>query len=148
MSPALVTREAQVIRVDRGAAIVELIDSAGCGGCEAKGSCGVGLLGRVFRRKPTRFTISLSEPLSEGDRVTLGLHPGALMFAAVLGFGLPLAGLLLGSTLATLLVPQMSDFAALLGGLAGLVLGLAVVRWRFHRSRNDPRFQPVLLARS
>lgn len=147
MTSSLITREASVVQIDGHHALVELVDTEGCGGCAAKSGCGVGLLGRVFRRRATRFRITVSGPLAVGDRVTLGLHPSALLIAAIVGFGLPLFGLLLGSALGTLAVPHRPDLAGLLGGLGGLLLGLALVRWRFRRSSNDARFQPVLLAR-
>ncbi len=147
MTSTLVTREARVVRIDAASVLVELLDAEGCGGCHAQSSCGVGLLGRVFRRSPSRFILPRSEPLSEGDRVYVGLHPSALLIAAVVGFGLPLLGLLLGSSSAVWLTPGNSDTAALLGGLTGLLFGLASVRWRFRRAQSDARFQPVLLGK-
>lgn len=147
MSSTLVIREAWVVRIDGPSVLVELIDAEGCCGCNARSSCGIGLLGRVFRRSPSRFTLRMSEPLSEGDRVSVGLHPSALMVAAVLGFGLPLSGLLLGSAGTVWLTPGNSDALALLGGLGGLLIGLALVRWRFRRAQTDARFQPVLLGK-
>ena len=145
LSRPLMTRQARVVAIGPRGAHVTLIEGGGCNDCDAGSSCGVGLLGRVFRRSPSRFLISSHPELRVGDDVTLGLHPAALLLASLLGFGGPLLGMLLGGGLAAWLFSANADIPVLLGGGAGLVTGLFFVRRQLARSTNDPRFRPVLI---
>lgn len=140
----LMTRQARVVAIGPRGAHVTLTEG-GCTDCDAGNSCGVGLLGRAFRRSPSRFLIPSHPELRVGDDITLGLHPAALLLASLLGFGGPLLGMLLGGGLAAWLFSANADFPVLLGGGAGLVAGLFFVRRQLVRSTNDPRFRPVLI---
>ena len=98
---------------------------AACARCLDGGGCGMGLLGR---RAEGAVTLTLPSPRPRpagGSNVRLAARPGVLG-AALVGYGLPLAGVLAGA---------LSGPLAAAAGLAAGVLGARLVardrvRWR------------------
>lgn len=116
-----------VISVEGEWITVEVGPLAGCQGCHA---CG-GLLTGGEVAQPRRLSaLRQGFDLAAGDRVTLDTNPGEVSLAAVIIFGLPLAGFFLGlwvtPTWLTSPGATPADWHHALGGGLG-ILGAALV---------------------
>ncbi len=80
--------------------------------------------------------------MSEGDLVELSLPPDNLLRAAVLVYGLPLAGAIGGAALAY--GSGLGDAGAALLALAGVAVGLAAGRMRLRREACLRHFVPTI----
>lgn len=87
----------------------------------------------------------LSGPVVPGARVTLSLPEASIALAAVLGYLVPVIGLLLGAVVAAGLFA--GDLPAVWGAVFGLVAGLIAVRFgsnRFGGSLMAPSVCPSI----
>lgn len=112
-----------VIALDGERATLALPRDA-CAGCGKR--CGIGAL--AAQRSPTLMTIPAPAGLALGDRVALQFSEQALLRAALLGYLLPAALLILGALLGHTALE--GDLGAALGALGGLTFGLWLVRRR------------------
>ena len=136
----MIEQTGRVAEVRSGFAIVETNPRAACGGCRVEGGCGLVGLARLLSQRRDAVRVADHLGLTPGDTVVLGLQAGKLVRAAAAAYGIPLVGLVLGSTLATGV--GVPDGGAALAGGAGLLAGLGWLRLRpLHHVR------PVLLAR-
>jgi positive regulator of sigma E activity len=120
--------QGKVTAVEDGFATVEVEPRPECKGCHA---C-TGLLDgekrsakKQIRAKTDNFKVSI------GDEVILDLHPGEGTVAAILIFGLPIAGFIIGMSLTPwfcqLIGSQISDFWRLIAGFAGMTAAFVLV---------------------
>jgi sigma-E factor negative regulatory protein RseC len=126
--------------VDGGRAWIA-IAVAGCSSCGRKSGCGVGKLAGGGRT--TIVELPAPDGLQPGDRVTVGIAQSAVNRAALLGYLVPAMLIVLGAVAGDLLRP--GDTGAVLGALAGLVIGLAASRIISRHSRR-PSDQLSILA--
>jgi len=120
--------QGKVTAVEEGFATVEVEPRPECKGCHA---C-TGLLDgekrsakKQIKAKTENFRVNV------GDEVLLDLHPGEGTLAALLIFGLPVAGFIIGMALTPWLCQvtghEISDLWRLLAGFAGMALAFALV---------------------
>lgn len=117
---SVVERDGIVIGAHAGLARIRLEPAPGCSGCGSRGTCA------SAAGKQQIVEIRLPEPAPPGARVTLTLPESSVAVAAVLGYLLPIVGLLLGAVNATLVFA--GDLAAVIGAVCGLLVGLLGVR--------------------
>lgn len=112
--------EIGVVRsVDKGLATVEFERSSACGKC---GACG--LLSGTSNRMVT--TVAAPRDIQAGDQVRMVMSDSFFYLSTVLLYGVPLAALVLGVAVGTLLFDsEQPIFPALLG--LGLAAGCYVV---------------------
>lgn len=145
--------ETGVVLVAHGdLAEVECRRQSTCGACGLSGGCGTSLLERYFGRRQQILTVHNTVGAQAGDPVVIGVPEGALLTAAFAAYLAPLitmiGGALLGGWLAGATAMTATNGAELLGGVAGLALGLLWLR-RFGRTQGeDPRYRPVILRRA
>lgn len=129
--------------VDRDADRLTLRFSApeACERCARGDGCGAGNFARLFGRRDTQVVLPAELVVAVGERVRVGLEPGHLALAAVVHYGIALAGFLLGAVAGHAIAGDtpLRDPAALASGLAGLVV---VARWVSPRLR--PTWNPVV----
>jgi sigma-E factor negative regulatory protein RseC len=113
-------------------AIVDVDVEAACPRCAAGKGCGAGLLTGAGRIRRVEAVVGDDMSLAAGDCVEIGLAPANLLRAAMLAYGLPLAGGVGFAGLAYLWAA--GDTAAALAALAGMLLGLMLSRWRLSDS--------------
>ena len=103
-----------------------------CGSCKTTDACQEGLLG--LSAGPRRYRLENRIGARVGDHVQLAVADGTLWRAALASYVLPLllgiAGALIGQSLA-------GDTWAVMGTLAGLGCGLALLRASEIRARDD-----------
>jgi sigma-E factor negative regulatory protein RseC len=135
-TPGLVTR------VEDGLAYVQIgARVAGCGRCHEVGGCGSSLLGGAQSQAPRTYRVPNRIGAQVGDDVLLTIPDGALLKVSLLAYLLPVLLVIAGAALGT----RLSDAMAILGAAAGLVVGMAVLR--FAQSRLIAAREPLLSMR-
>ncbi|MEL6868730.1 MAG: SoxR reducing system RseC family protein [Pseudomonadota bacterium] len=96
-----------------------------CDACERGTGCGAALL----RQRTATNTIVWedAQSLPQVGAALAPRHPRALLHAAAAGYGLPLAGFIVGALVSETVVPN-ADAAALSGAVIGMVCGLVSAR--------------------
>ncbi len=128
---------------DTPSAVVEVITAISCARCAAGKGCGAGLAGGGRKSRRIEAHIALGLDVREGDEVSIELAPRHLLNAALLVYGMPLGGALLGAVIAYSL--GFGDLHAAVAGLLGIAAGIAVARRR--AGREQCRFTPTIVAR-
>ena len=124
-------------------AVVE--QAPACHGC---GGCGAGVLSAFMTRRARHHIFHNALGARVGDHVQLGMAPAAVLYAALLGYGIPLMTLLLGVAAASWVGAASgaaADAVALLGALTGLPFGMWCGR-RLATRYGARRLNPVMLA--
>lgn len=125
---------------------VRVDPQVGCARCESGQGCGQGLIGQLSGRRA--YSVAVEAPASEsvaaGDRVVLGMAPGALLGASFLVYLMPvilMAGL---ATLGEYIHPG-SELVPVLTGGVGLAGGFLAVRHLILNGSAQRRFEPRFL---
>ncbi len=128
-----------VERESGGLVRVEILRTAACDGCHARGACAM-----VFQNR--RVVLTASDPLgaAKGAKVTLELPDGAFLRACATVYLIPLAGLVAGAlatwaALGSTVTASRRDVLAALGALAGVAVGWGIVRILDRRLREGRR---------
>jgi sigma-E factor negative regulatory protein RseC len=138
---------AVVIRLDGKNALVESIQSGGCGNCDSENGCSSSKLSQIFRSKPRRFSVRNECNAQPGSLVQISLQEGVLLHSAILMYILPLVIMLSGALLGAQWPDNMSDsdVYSAIGGLAGLISGFLLVRFMTLRGKFNMSAQSILL---
>lgn len=130
---------------------VQAQPSSACGSCHARSACGQGLLSKYFNQNPGQVLIEnrlpSGDPLSVkvGDEVVIGIQESAVLSGAFFAYLLPLLFVLGFAALSQLLGIQ-SEVQQILLTLAGLFLGLSVVKFVLQGNKKHLRnMLPILL---
>ncbi len=118
---------------DDSASVTVRVDKAvSCARCAAGKGCGAGLTSGAGRALELELRVPDSgSPLRVGDSVQLNLLPGNLLRAALLAYGVPLAGAALAAAMAFAL--GASEPASVTAALAGLMAGMIFSAYRTRR---------------
>lgn len=132
-----ITRDSHGVR-----AVVAVEAAAVCARCASGRGCGAGIF--AARQGVRRLEVAVEEgrDLAEGDAVSIELAPGNVLRAALLVYGLPLAGAAAGAALAYAM--DLGDGGAAATALGGLVAGAVVGRHRLTDDSCIARFTPKL----
>ncbi len=126
-----------VVQVEGQYALVQANQGNGCGQCNGKG-CGTGKLSQLFCSKPRQFQVDNPIRAKVGDEVIVSIQDGAVMRGIGLVYLLPLAflvaGALLGSVMAGQTGPQDGYGAA--GAFIGLIGGFGLAKWLAARQNS------------
>ncbi len=124
-------------------ATLEIERKTACGLCGQTRGCGNSIWGKLFAHQSSAFKAQNKIHAKVGDSVIIGIDESALLKSALLLYILPLVTLFIGAILATQF--SASNSSAMLGALAGLVLGLLWVKGHTTSSRYFKLQQPVIL---
>lgn len=125
----MILERGRVERLEGPSAWVQCSSRSACQRCASGQGCGGGLLGSLLGDRLHRVRVDMREiELRPGDQVELGIREIGLVWAAIIAYLLPLAGLLLGAIAAGAMAGFDSDGFTLAGGLAGLLLAIAASR--------------------
>ena len=135
-----------VIRDAAGArAIVDVDADAVCARCASGRGCGAGILsGRAAGRR-LEVMIEPGLELAAGDVVGIELAPRHVLKAALIVYGLPLAGAVGAAALAYL--AALGDGGAALMAIGGLCAGAMIGRYRLRYDACLARFTPTVTRR-
>ncbi len=146
----------RVVAVEADRAWLEPEQGTSCGGCASAAACGAKGIGTLASRlEARRYAIGRASAsgagidladLSVGDRLVVAIDAGALLKAAGLAYGLPLAAALAAAIVAQEMTG--SDGMALLAAVAGLAAGLGVMKRAAARMAARGALQPRLVRRA
>lgn len=146
----MIEEQAVVVRVDGSRAHLEIERNSPCGLCGATRGCGVSMWGRLFGHHGRSFAVANELGAAEGDRVIVGVDESILLTGSLGVYLVPLVlaclGGLFGSSMAV--SRSASDLYAVIGALAGLLLGLTWARFYAAGSAGAGRYQPTILRRA
>ena len=141
--------EGRVLSVDASVepaqCVVEVAASFHCTRCSAGKGCGAGLLAGHAESHRVDALVASPLVLQAGDRVRLELTADNLLRAAVLVYGVPLVGALVGAALAWWV--GAGDVVAVLLAIACAMAGAAIVHLRLRRRACLRQFTPLVTAR-
>jgi len=123
----VIEQTATVVRREGDLAWVDTRPASACGGCAAAEGCGTGVWVRWFGARRGLLPARDGLGTAPGDRVVIGVPERAFLGGSLAVYLLPLGALLAGAWLAGVLVGT-GDGPVLTGALAGLALGLLLVR--------------------
>ena len=128
--------------VDRadGVHAVIAVAAAVCPRCAEGKGCGAGIFQAGSAERQLEVKVRDGLDLAVNDVVELSLAPDNVLRAALIVYGLPMAGAIAGAACAWAL--GLGDVAAAIFALLGLVLGLATGRWRLRRADCMQEFTP------
>ena len=132
-----------IVRDGRGVtAIVDVESDAICARCASGRGCGAGIFAARAGSRRLEVAVSDSLDLTEGDVVAIRLAPGNVLSAALIVYGLPLAGAAVAASLAYM--ASLGDAAAAATALGGLVAGALIGRRRLRDHSCLARFTPTV----
>lgn len=131
-----------VVRAEAGELWVETQPRSACSQCSS-GGCGTAVVSKLFGARPNRIRVSDSLGAGVGDRVVIGIPDSLLVRAALWAYLAPLLAMLAAAAVAEAL--GVGDAPQMLSALAGLALGLVLVRRVTRWPGAGQRFRPRLL---
>lgn len=140
----MIEERGRVVAVEDGAVWVEVARKSTCSSCSASAGCGQGLMEKLGVGRGRNLVRALCQlHLDVGDPVVIAIREDLLVRGALLLYLLPLVGLFAAALLVQAL--GASEPITVISGLAGLALGLLLVRRRSQRVADNPDLQPVVL---
>ena len=118
--------EVMVSRIEPGQIWVRPRPVSACSRCAGQGCSSVSIA-RLFCQPQREFRVQADRPLAIGEWVTVAVSEGRVLSSALLAYGLPVLGLLLGAAFGTFWPVGQSEFSAVLGGVLGLLCGFAML---------------------
>lgn len=122
----MIEEHAVVTGLDDGQATLEIERRTACGLCGQKRGCGNATWGKLLGHKSHAFTAENPIQANVGDSVVVGVDERAVLSTALLLYGVPLLGLMVGTVLADTFFNN--EFYVILGAIAGLVLSFLWVK--------------------
>lgn len=110
-----------VLRVEDGYAWVDVSIAQGCGRCQEPGGCGGVNIARPFGSAKRLVRVCNDIEARPGEQVGVLVEDGLPLRGAVLVYGFPVLGLMVGAALGTAAASAGSsaDLSALVGAVAG-----------------------------
>ncbi len=118
----------RIVSVAPGHATVMVDAALVCARCAAGKGCGAGLLTGASRSRLIDVSVTPGMDLKPGDDVRLTLAPSHLLRAAVLAYGMPLAGVIIALGIAWIMSRTLNDVLAVTLAICGLVAGALIGR--------------------
>ena len=142
----MIEERAVVKSVSDGQIHVQVVNVGNCPKCAEGNGCGGGLIGRLAGHQRHSVQVTSRVPnLVPGDRVVVGVDPGAVLSASLVVYLLPIIGMVgLGAFAHGPL--QGTDLLVTAFGVTGLGAGLMAVRWQSGRM-DISRYRPEVLRR-
>jgi sigma-E factor negative regulatory protein RseC len=141
----MIEEEAVVAEVEAGRVWVEKVRKSACGSCQQ--SCTSAVVGDFMGESTVRLPVISCIDVAPGDRVLIGVREDALLKGSLAVYLLPLVGLfagaILGKAMGSFFFSVTSDFAAIIGGLLGLIGTIAFLKFAMGISQD--KLQPVVL---
>jgi sigma-E factor negative regulatory protein RseC len=144
----MILETGKVVAVESDGLWVETIQKSACEVCVAEKGCGQKFLSKLAG-KTTSIRVLLNsqsqKKYSVGQSVTIGIPEDVIVLASLLVYLVPIFAAVAG---ASLVGSEMGggDLQSIAGALTGLLLGGWLVRIHSKKSRNDPRYNPVLVS--
>jgi len=132
----------QILSLADSTATVSVDIGTACARCRAGKGCGAALLQDPDRRVNIDVELPADAGFRVGDRISLTISPIYLLRAAILAYGVPLAGILAALATASVFGGISGDGQAVLYALGGLAAGLLASRRLLRNERVCRQFVP------
>ena len=139
----MIVETGTVVALESDALWVETIQKTACEACVAQKGCGTRVLSKLTG-KTNRIRVLAEHPcdeLSIGQDVSIGIPEDVIVKGSMLVYILPVICAVAGAWLGG----SSGDMAAIVCSVIGLLLGGLIVSLHSKKTRNDLRYQPVLL---
>jgi len=142
----MIEEEAVVTHTEAGQVWVEKPRKSACGGCSQ--SCASAAVGQYLGTPMVRLQVFSPIEVHVGDRVMLGIQEDAIVKGSFYAYLIPLVGLFLGAILGDIVASSLisaisNDGASAFGGVTGLILSFAFLKFAGVLSRD--KLHPVIL---
>lgn len=127
----MIEQKATVVTDEKGTNWLQAERTTTCSQCSAKKACGTGMLSDHVGKRFSRIAIVNNAELTAGQTVDLAIPERALLKGAFLVYILPLLAMFAFAGIAN--VFQLGDFAELILGGAGLLVGFLFARHRLNK---------------
>ncbi|MGS2718202.1 SoxR reducing system RseC family protein [Eionea flava] len=143
----MLTETGTVTSVNNDSVWVETIQQSTCGSCRARKGCGQRLLSSTgIGSASVKALIDKNDTTkySVGDVVNIAIPEHIIVVSSLLVYCLPLLLLVVFSGVAHTYF--MADSILIVAGVLGLLSGAYIIRLHGLRYKNDPRYQPTVVA--
>jgi len=148
----MIEQIATVVAVKGDSAWVETQRQSACGACSMNKGCGAGLFAKAFGFDSPQLKVTHIQGVEVGDHVVVGIDEQALVRGSFAAYMMPILFMLgfalLGETLFSAWLAVESDFASVLSGMLGLVVGLMWLKRHSRHIDRDRRYQPLILQKA
>ena len=141
----MIEEQALVVGIEQDKALLEIVRRTPCGLCGQTRGCGISVWGRLLGPRNNVFRAVNQLNAQVGDYVVVGVDEKALLASSLAVYGVPLAMLLAGAAVGTVLAPAAGDAWPLAGAGFGLVAGLLWIKGHAAGRGMDVRYRPVIL---
>ncbi len=142
----MIEENALILSLSQHNAFVEIQRQSSCQGCDVRGSCGTSSLSQLFGKRPSQFTLALTDQqiaqgLKVGDVIKIGLEDSSYLKASLLIYIWPLFIMFVMAIFAEQLL-QLSDVFVMLFAVFGLWLGfkLGNIKAKGNSALLEPQF--------
>lgn len=122
-----------------------MTSSQRCARCASGRGCGADIRGDDGSPRRVKALIPAGYELEVGDDVRIELAPERVLAAALIAYGIPLVGAVVGAGAGYL--ADLGDAGAAASALAGLAAGAVLGRARLRRDRSLRHLTPTIVAR-
>ena len=139
----MIVETGTVVALESDALWVETIQKTACEACVAQKGCGTRVLSKLTG-KTNRIRVLAEQScdhLKIGQDVSIGIPEDVIVKGSMLVYFLPVICAVAGAWLGG----SSGDGASIVSSLIGLLLGGLIVSLQSKKTRNDLRYQPVLL---
>lgn len=126
---------------------VETAIKTTCSSCQAQANCGTSVVAKAFNPKTQMLKLVCDQPVDVGQEVKIAIAEEQLLRASLLVYLLPILGLIVGATLASLVMPWFaltSEIWVVLSGFCTAALVMTGVK-TYLNGQNTQGFCPQLL---
>jgi sigma-E factor negative regulatory protein RseC len=139
----MIIETATVVALESDALWVETIQKTACEACVAQKGCGTRVLSKLTG-KTNRIRVLANRSCADlkiGQDVSIGIPEDVIVKGSMLVYILPVLCAVIGAWLGG----SSGDLVSIASALSGLLLGGLIVSLQSNKTRNDLRYQPVLL---
>ena len=140
----MIVETGTVVAFESDSIWVETIQKTACEACVAQKGCGTRVLSKLTG-KTNRIRILLqqcsADDLTIGQDVTIAIPEDVIVKGSMLVYILPVSCAVIGASLAG----SGGDAMSILGAISGLLFGGLFVNLQSKKTRNDLRYNPVLI---
>lgn len=144
----MIEERAQVVSIEGDQVLLQTQRQSSCGSCSVKSGCGTSVLAGIVGQKVTQLKLPNTIGAKPGDEVMLGMAENALVAGSLLVYVLPLVMLLLGALAGEGLAASLgmdAELMPIVGGAAGFILAVLLVRRLLQKTSVGLQMQPVML---
>lgn len=124
----MIEEQAIVIKASKDRVTLEVVRTKPCGLCGQVRGCGNSIWGKIFSHQSGHIETKNNLNAKLGDVVILAIDETLMLKSSLMLYGVPLLSMFLGMVFANSLAKEMSELYTLVGAVAGLFLGVVMIK--------------------